>query len=70
MNAAQILDLAGKAIALIETVRTAAAPALAAVSDLIARHKSGEPVTEADLERVQAMLDAQLDSFNQPLPPE
>lgn len=70
MNVAQILDLAGKAIILIETVRNAAKPALDAVSELIERHKSGQPVTEADLARVQALLDAQLDSFNAPLPPE
>jgi hypothetical protein len=71
MNAQQILDVIAKGFTLIEALRQAteaATPAIKALYDLIEKQKSGAIITEVDLARVEAILDAQLDAFNTPLP--
>lgn len=71
MTAEKILELTSKGTALMlaaQQVWDTVSPAVRAIFELIEKHKSGEEVTEADLAEVEAILDAQLEKFNEPLP--
>jgi len=73
MNAEKILELIAKGMVLVEAIRAAteaASPAIKALTELIEKNSSGEEITEADLKRVEDLLDEQLNEFNSPLPEE
>lgn len=65
-----ILTVIQKGLAIMETLRAAGRdilPALKAVSDLVQKGKDGK-VTEEELDQVEAILDAQIAEFNEPIP--
>jgi hypothetical protein len=64
MSAEKILEIGAKVITLIEKLT----PAYTAIVALIDKYKSGEDVTNEDLDKVSAILDGQFDMFNAPLP--
>ena len=71
MNADRILDIIAKGMALVETLRfaaEAASPAIKAMYELLEQAKTDKEITEEELARVEAILDGQLDLFNEPLP--
>ena len=71
MNADRILEIIAKGMALVENLRLAAeaaSPAVKAMYELLEQAKTDKEITEEELARVEAILDGQLDLFNEPLP--
>lgn len=71
MDIMAILLLVEKGVAVASTLIAAAQnaePALQAIKDLITGAKTGT-VTQADLDKTEAVLDALIDDFNTDLPP-
>ena len=70
MNIDKIMELMQKGFTLLEALRQAidaASPAIKSMYDLINKVKSGEEISDEDLEAVEAVLDAELARFNEPL---
>ena len=70
MDALAILSLVAKGLAIVEVVwdnRELAMKAFESVKNIVDNHTT---ITEDDLVKVEADLDALLDEFNAPLPPE
>jgi len=70
MDIALILDLAMKGLSVANTLITVgknAVPAIDAVKQLISGAQAGT-LTDADLDKTEAVLDALIEDFNAPLP--
>lgn len=71
MDVAQILTLVSKGITIASALLEAgqnAAPALAAIGNLVTGAKTGS-VTQEELDKTEALLDKLLSDFNVELPP-
>jgi len=70
MDIALVLDLVMKGLSVANTLITVgknAIPAIDAVKELIAGAQSGT-LTDADLDKTEAVLDALIEDFNKPIP--
>lgn len=73
MDVIAILGLLEKGLRLIPTLVDAGSSVVGIVNKMVTvaeKAKKGEQVTTTELEELEAELDAKLDEFNAPLPPE
>lgn len=72
MNAAAIIALVTKGLSIAEQLwenRDLALKAIQSITNIV-KSFNGGTVTQADIDQTEADLDALLDEFNAPLPPE
>ena len=70
MDAAAILVLVEKAIGIASSLIIAGQSAAPAYQALINLFNRSDAITQDDLDKTEAVLDALIDEFNIPLPPE
>ena len=70
MDAAAILALVEKAIGIASSLIIAGQSAAPAYQALINLFNRSGAITQTDLDKTEAVLDALIDEFNVPLPPE
>jgi len=71
MDVASVIALITKGVSIIEALSSAGqaiAPAIAALKTIFNRDRS-KPITQEDLDKVEAVLDALIDEFDLDLPP-
>ncbi len=71
MDVAAIMALVAKGLAVTEAVwenRDVALAAVQSVKNIVEAHTAGHTVTQAQIDEVEANLDAMLDEFNSDLP--